>query len=117
MSVLALGVLVVAVAFGGVLLARHLRGQAVAARWGYGHAGLAVLGVLALSWLVFTTPTPRVVNAALLMFAFAVLGGVFVLLFRLQGERPPLFMVALHAVFAVVGVVLLGLGLGVLAGG
>ncbi|PWG62467.1 hypothetical protein DEM34_11825 [Spiribacter halobius] len=104
-----------AVVFGAALLARHLKARPVRAGWGYGHAGLAVLGVLALGWPVFTTPTPLVVNAALLMFAFAVLGGVFVLLFRLQGERPPLFMVALHAVFAAVGVVLLGLG--VLAGG
>lgn len=112
MSLPALIVLLAAVAGGGLLLARHLRGRPVPARWGYIHAALAVGGGALLAVAVFAGGAPRVVNAALLMLLFALIGGVFVLLFRLQGERAPLFMVVLHALFGALAVVLLAVGVG-----
>jgi len=113
MIALALALLTAAVAGGAVLFVAHLRGRRVPAGAGYAHAALAVTGTLTLAVAVFGGATPRVVNAALLGLAFALLGGVFVLLFRLQGERPPLLMVALHALFGGIALALLAIGAGV----
>lgn len=96
---------------GGVLLgALHARGRSVPLAAGIGHALLALTGTVVLAVAVWQQPRPLAVNAALLLFALALVGGVFNLLFRLQGERPPGFMIGLHGATAVVALAVLWAG-------
>lgn len=96
----------------GIYLARRAALRRTAALpLGLVHAGLGVttLGLVALA--AFAGETAKLVNGALLFFGFALVGGLFVLIFRLQGESPPMFMVYLHAASAVVGLSLIVLAL------
>lgn len=104
-------VLSAAVAGGATLAHRHARGRPVALALGLGHAGLAVAGLATLAVAVFTAEQPVAVNASLLLFAIALIGGLFLLLFRLQGEPAPGFMIALHAATAAVALAILWAGL------
>jgi hypothetical protein len=96
-----------AVALGLVLAGAHAAGKPVPWRAGLSHAAIATAGVVALAGVVFGAAQPAAVNAALLCLALSWIGGLFNLLFRLQGERAPGLMIALHAAFAVLGLVLL----------
>jgi hypothetical protein len=107
----ALAALVAAVLAGAGLAYRWSRSRPTPSGAGYAHGAVATLGVTLLLAAVFSEPTAKSVNAAALLLALALLGGGFVLVFRLQGERPPGFMVALHAGCAVVGTALLAYGL------
>lgn len=104
-----------AVAAGGLLAALNARRRRVALTAGIAHAGAAIAGLAVLGAAIVVEDQPLAVNAALLLFAIALLGGVFVLLFRLQGERPPMFMIALHGLTAAVALAVLWAG--VLAAG
>lgn len=97
---------------GGVLLGCwHARGRPVPFAAGIGHGLLALAGIGVLAVAVWQQPRPLAVNAALLLFAIALVGGVFNLLFRLQGERPPGFMIALHGATAAVALAVLWAGI------
>lgn len=110
---IALAVLAVAAAGGLTLAVAVVRRRRFPASVGYLHGTVGLSGVGLLGSAVFARSQAMPVNSAMLLFSFAVIGGVFILLFRLQREWPPVFMVILHG-----GVALVGLGLliiGVLA--
>lgn len=109
--VIATGVLVLAATVGVILFRSHGRGRPPSLRAGLGHGALALTGVALLAGAVFGADQALTVNAALMLLVLALIGGVFVLLFRLEGERPPGFMVLLHALAAAVALVLLGVAL------
>jgi hypothetical protein len=100
-----------AVAGGLTLGILHARRVPVPFAVGLGHAGLAVAGIVLLAFSVVRESQPLTVNSALMCFTLAAIGGVFVLLFRLQGERPPGFMIALHGTAAIFALGLLWYGI------
>lgn len=100
-----------AVAGGLAMAALHMRRSRVPFAAGIVHAALASVGVALLAVGVFRGTQPLTINSALLCFAVALVGGVFVLLFRLQGERPPGFMIGLHGVLAAFALALLWFGI------
>lgn len=100
-----------AVAGGLAMALLHIRRARVLFAAGLGHAALAVAGIVLLAFGVMRESQPMTINSALLCFALAAVGGVFVLLFRLQGERPPGFMIGLHGAAAVFALGLLWVGL------
>lgn len=104
-------VLTVAVAGGAALAQAHMRRQMVPFAFGLVHAGIALAGLALLTLAVGRYTQPLAVNAALLLFFIALVGGVFLLLFRLQKESPPGFMIVLHAGTAVTALALLWIGL------
>lgn len=110
---LAAGLLSLAVAGGFVLGILHARGAAVPIAAGLAHAALALAGVVVLAAAVWRAAQGMAVNTALLLFVFAVIGGVFILLFRLQREPPPGFMIVLHGGTAAVALALLWVGIAV----
>jgi len=104
---LAAVLLSLAVAGGVILAVLNARRTHVPLVAGLVHAGSAIAGIVLLMIGVALTDQPVAVNAALLLFAIALVGGVFVLLFRLQPARPPMFMIALHGATAVAGLAVL----------
>lgn len=100
-----------AVAGGLTMGILHMRRSRVPFAAGIGHATLAVSGIVLLAVSVAQESQPRTINSALFCFVLAIVGGVFVLLFRLQGERPPGFMIALHGVAAAFALGLLWIGI------
>lgn len=111
MSGIAAALLSLAALAGAWLALRHLRGRGAPWSLGIAHAGVATAGVATLALAAAMVGLPKAANAALLCVVLALVGGVFVLLFRLQGEPPPMFMIALHAGAAMVGVALLWVAL------
>lgn len=111
MVVIAAGLLSLAVAGGLVLAVLHARGRAVPPAAGLVHAGIALAGIGLLGLAVWRTAPGMAVNTALLLFALAAVGGVFNGLFRLQGERPPAFMIVLHGATAAVALAVLWAGI------
>lgn len=110
-TILSAAILSLAVAGGlllGVLHARHVRTPFAA---GIGHAMLALAGVVTLAVAVWSESQPAAVNVALLLFVIALIGGVFILLFRLQRESPPGFMIVLHGGTAAIALAVLWLGI------
>lgn len=100
-----------AVAGGLAMAVLHIRRARVLFAWGLGHAALATAGIVLLAFGVVRESQSPAINSALLCFALAAVGGVFVLLFRLQGESPPGFMIGLHAAFAALALALLWIGI------
>ncbi len=111
MVVIAAGLLSLAVAGGLALAVLHARGRAVAPAAGLVHAGIALAGTGLLAAAVWRAAPGMAANTALLLFVLAAIGGVFNGLFRLQGERPPGFMIALHGATAAVALAVLWLGI------
>lgn len=108
---IALAVLAVAATGGLILAVAVLRRRPFPASVGYLHGAVGLSGVVLLAIAVFASPRGMPINTALLMFALAVVGGLFVFLFRLQREPPPAFMVILHGGVALAGLALLLIGL------
>jgi|AntRauTorcE11897_2_1112592.scaffolds.fasta_scaffold41582_2 FtsH-binding integral membrane protein len=104
-------VLTAAVAGGALLAQAHARRRPVPFALGLIHAGVAATGLGLLTLAVSRYTQPIAVNAALLLFFIALIGGAFLLIFRLQKESPPGFMIVLHAGTAVTALALLWLGL------
>ncbi len=104
-------VLTAAVVGGAVLAQAHARRRPVPFALGLVHAGAATAGLVLLTLAVSRYTQPLAVNAALLLFFIALIGGAFLLLFRLQKESPPGFMIVLHAGTAVTALALLWIGL------
>lgn len=104
-------ILSLAVAGGLVLGLSHARRVRVPFVAGIGHALLALTGVVVLAIAAWNESQPAAINAALLLFLIALIGGVFILLFRLQREPPPGFMIVLHGGTAAVALAVLWLGI------
>ena len=94
-----------------VLGMRYRRGSLVLAA---GHAGVALLGLGLLGNQVFTGPVHKLYNVAALLFVLALFGGLILLLLRVSTREyrtpPPMFVVSLHAVMAMIALLLLLLG-------
>jgi hypothetical protein len=94
-----------------VLGIRYRRGSLVLAA---GHAGVALLGLGLLGNQVFTGPVHKLYNVAALLFVLALFGGLILLLLRISTREyrtpPPMFVVSLHAVMAMIALLLLLLG-------
>lgn len=103
--------LTAAVAGGAGLAQAHARGRPVPFAFGLVHAGVAAVGLALLTLAVSRYTQPLAVNAALLLFFIALVGGAFLLLFRLEKESPPGFMIVLHAGTAITALTLLWIGL------
>jgi hypothetical protein len=106
-------VLTIAVVGGALLAAAHARRRRVPFLLGLGHAGVATVGLVLLTAAVARQPQPLAVNAALLLFFIALVGGAFLLLFRVQKEAPPGFMIVLHAGTAITALALMWIGLAI----
>ena len=111
LAVLAAILLTLAVVGGGTLATRRIRGRGVAFMYGLAHGGLATAGIVLLGLAAILASQSALVNAALLLFCLALVGGLFLLIFRLQREPPPGFMIALHGATAVFALVLLWAGI------
>lgn len=98
---------IAAMVAGGFLTTRVIKRERISLGMGLGHAviGLAAIGLLAIQ--VFRGPRVMLLNDALLLFSFTATVGVLLLVFRIDKQPPPLLVVALHALFAVVGLGLL----------
>lgn len=107
----ALGIFTCAMGLGLDLARRALRGRPAPLIYGLSHAAMAVAGVVTLGVGVFGGPTGKLVNSALLFFLLALVGGLFLLVFRIQREPPPMAVVYLHASGALLawGLLLVGL--------
>jgi len=108
---IAAAILACTVLAGVVMASRRTRRLPVPLGAGLAHGGAAVTGLVLLATGVFGAEQPVTVNAALLMFALAFIGGLFLLLFRLDDGKPPGFMIFMHGSAAVVGLGLLIAGL------
>jgi hypothetical protein len=101
---------VIAMTIGGYMGLRAYRQQRIASSTAVAHVGfgLGAIGLLAIQ--VFSGPRVMLFNDALLLYAFAAVIGGLLLVFRIDKQSPPLLVVALHALFAVVGLSLLVAG-------
>ena len=94
-----------------VLGMRYRRGSLILAA---GHAGVALLGLGLLGNQVFTGPVHKLYNVAALLFVLALFGGLILLLLRISTREyrtpPPMFVVSLHAVMAMIALLLLVMG-------
>ncbi len=94
-----------------VLGMRYRRGSLILAAW---HAGVALLGLGLLGNQVFTGPVHKLYNVAALLFVLALFGGLILLVLRISTREyrtpPPMFVVSLHAVMAMIALLLLLLG-------
>lgn len=108
----ATGLAVATMLLGAYLARRAARRRRTPLSVGLLHASLGTATVAAAAVAAFAGGTVKLLNAGLLFLGFALVGGLFVLVFRLQGETPPMFMVYLHAASAVIALCLLGWALG-----
>jgi hypothetical protein len=95
------------IVFGGWLAARWLRRQPVRRHLGFIHGGLVSSGWAVLVAAAFAGGQGKLFNSGLLLATMALIGGLFVFGFRISRQPPPLFMILLHAGFAVAGAVLM----------
>jgi len=93
------------------LARRALRGRPASLTYGLSHAATAAAGVVTLSFGVFGGSAGKLINSALFFFVLALIGGLFLLIFRIQREPPPMAVVYLHASSALVAGGLLIAGL------
>lgn len=94
-----------------VLGVRFQRGSLVLAA---GHAAAALLGLGVLGKQIMDGPVHMLYNVAALLFALALFGGLLLLVLRVSTREyrtpPPMFVVSLHAVMAMIALLLLVLG-------
>lgn len=106
-----LAILAVAAAGGLTLAIAVMRQRPYPASIAYLHGAVASSGVVLLAIAVFAGSQTMPINSALLLFGFALAGGLFNLVFRLQREPAPVFMVILHGAMALAGLAVLVIGL------
>ncbi len=94
-----------------VLGVRFQRGSLVLAT---AHAAVALLGLSVLGKQIMDGPVHMLYNVAALLFALALFGGLVLLMLRISTREyrtpPPMFVVSLHAVMAMIALLLLVLG-------
>ncbi|HKK13046.1 MAG TPA: hypothetical protein VKA14_00105 [Gammaproteobacteria bacterium] len=104
-------VLFLLAAGGGLWLARKAaRRERVSTPVALGHAAVAVLALGLLTQRVVSGPKVLLLNDALLLFVFAALGGLLLLVFRLDREPPPMMVIFLHGLVAAIGLSVLVTG-------
>lgn len=79
-----------------------------------GHASFALLGVGLLMQQVLDDSSHKLYNLATFLFVFALLGGLILLALRISQREhrtpAPMFVVFLHAIMALIGLLLLVVG-------
>jgi hypothetical protein len=94
-----------------VLGMRYRRGSLVLAA---GHAGVALLGLSLLGNQILAGPVHKLYNVAALLVVLALFGGLILLVLRNSTREyrtpPPMFVVSLHAVMAMIALLLLVMG-------
>lgn len=106
-----LGVVTAAALAGASMLVRHLHRRYVAPAAGLVHGAVAVSAVVGLVVALWGGGQALAANAGAFALCLAAVGGGFVGVFRLEGAAPPMVMVWLHAVMALIGIALAGYGL------
>jgi len=109
MNWIAAGTVSLAIAMGLALVSRHAQARPVPLAFGLAHAATALVAVGVLTAAAVAAGDDYRLNSALICLVLALVGGAFNLLFRLEGERPPGFMIVLHALAGVAGLVLVWL--------
>lgn len=105
--ILPLGLLAVSAPFGLFLAVRHLRGQEAPLGAAAAHGLFGAAGLGALAWLVRASQQGGKPALALGVLVVAALGGFFLASFRLRSARPGAGLIAVHALAAVTGVLML----------
>ena len=94
-----------------VLGIRYRRSSLVLAM---GHASVALLGIGLLVQQVLDDSTHKLYNLATFLFVLALFGGLVLLAVRISQREhrtpPPMFLVGLHAIMAIIALLLLVLG-------
>lgn len=94
-----------------VLGMRYRRGSLALAA---GHAGVALMGLGLLGNQIFTGPVHKLYNVAALLFVLTLFGGLVLMVLRISTREyrspPPMFVVSLHAVMAMIALLLLVVG-------
>ena len=79
-----------------------------------GHASVALLGIGLLGQQVLDDSTHKLYNLATFLFVLALFGGLILLALRISEREhrtpPPMFIVGLHAIMAIIALLLLVLG-------
>lgn len=87
----------------------HMQGRRVRLPVGLAHATGGVIGVVLLTAAALAAGTDYRLNSALICLTLALIGGAFILIFRLEGDSAPGFMIGLHALAAISALVLVWL--------
>ena len=103
-----------AVLLGLLLVVVGLRYQRGSLLLAVGHVSFAMLGLGVLGWQVYDDSVYKLYNISTLLFCFALSGGLILLGLRLKNREyrtpPPMFLVALHAIMAMLALLLLVVG-------
>ena len=100
-----------AVAFGVFLTVMGVRYQRGSMALGLTHAGIAVVALGLLTVQIFREATIHMFyNDAAILFVMAMAGGLVLLALRKGKEPPPMVVVGVHAVMALVALLLLIVG-------
>ena len=100
-----------AVGFGVILVFIGLRYRRGSMALGLTHAGIALLALCLLIVQIFREATTHMLyNDAAIFFVMAMVGGLLLLALHKGTEPPPMFVVVIHAVMAIVALTLLVIG-------
>jgi hypothetical protein len=103
--------LVSAVVLGSYLVFLGLRKRKRSPGLGLTHAGLALAGTTVLLIEIFSGPTDKINNVAVLFLFFALVGGGMVFALHEENRPPSMAAVTAHAIMGLVGIVLLAVNL------
>ena len=87
----------------------HLHRRPVRLAAGLAHAAVGALGLGVATAAAVAAGSDYQLNSALVCLVLALIGGGFMLVFRLEGDSAPGFMILLHALAALGGLVLVWL--------
>ena len=103
-----------AVALGLFLVVLGMRYRRSSLVLAMGHASVALLGMGLLGQQVLDDSTHKLYNLASFLFVLALFGGLVLLVLRMSQREyrtpPPMFVVSLHAIMAIIALLLLVLG-------
>jgi peptidoglycan/LPS O-acetylase OafA/YrhL len=103
-----------AVALGLFLVVLGMRYRRSSLVLAMGHASVALLGMGLLGQQILDDSTHKLYNLATFLFVLALFGGLVLLALRLSQREhrtpPPMFVVSLHAIMAIIGLLLLVVG-------
>lgn len=105
-----LGFFMLVMAGGAALAVLEHRGRALPLKLSAWHGLLGIAAIVLLVMQALAHPGNHPVNLAIIVFLLTALGGLLLFAFRASRERLPLAVVLLHAGFAVMALILLGVG-------